>query len=77
VAALVAGSGQKRSFLWERVPSAILAATLALFIAAPLGRWLQENVTTSGEVDGLRIAAVEPVAGSPISAHRVMVEQVE
>jgi hypothetical protein len=73
VAALVAGSGQKRSFWWERLPSAILAATLALFIAAPLGRWLQEHVTTSGEVDGLRIASVAPVAGSPIAAHRVMI----
>ena len=77
VAALVAGSGQKRSFWWERLPSAILAATLALFIAAPLGRWMQENVTTSGEVDGLRIASVEPVTGSPIAAHRVAIEQAE
>ena len=75
VAALVAGSGQKRSFWWERLPSAILAATLALFIAAPLGRWLQENVTTSGEVDGLHIASVESVVGSPVAAHRVVIAQ--
>ena len=77
VAALLAGSGQKRSFWWERLPSAILAATLALFVAAPLGRWLQENVTTSGEVDGLRIASVELVTGSPLAAHRVVIEQAE
>ena len=57
VAALLAGSGQKRSFWWERLPSAILAATLALFIAAPLGRWLQEcTFLPPGEVGGLRIA---------------------
>jgi hypothetical protein len=76
VAALVAGSGQRRSFWWERLPSAILAATLALFIAAPLGRWLQENITTSSDADGLRIASVEPATGSPTPAHRVVIEQV-
>lgn len=73
VAALLAGSGARRSFWWERLPSAILAATLALFIAAPLGRWLQENVTTSGEVDGLCIASVEPVTGLPFVTHRVLI----
>lgn len=77
VAALVAGSGQKRSFWWERLPSAILAATVALFAAMPLGRWLQENVTTSSQVAGLRIAGVARLAGTPVTAHRVTIATTE
>lgn len=77
VAALVAGSGQKRSFWWDRLPSAILAATLALFAAMPLGKWLQENVTTSSQVAGLRIAGVERLAGTPVIAHRVTIATAE
>jgi len=72
VAALVAGGGRRRS-LWDRVPSAILAATLALTVAAPAGRWLQANVTTEGEVDGLEIAGVTRLAGGRISSYRVAI----
>lgn len=71
VAALLAGGGQKRSFWWERLPSAVLAATLALLAAAPVGHWLQEHVTTSGRVEDLRVAAVERVSDGPVVAHRV------
>lgn len=74
VAALLAGSGQKRSFWWERLPSAILAAILALLIAPSVGRWLQENVTTSADARDLRIASVVPVNGIPGKAHRVAIE---
>lgn len=73
-AALLAGSGQKRSFWWERLPSAILAAILALVIAPSVGRWLQEHVTTSADVHDLHIASVAPVNGFPGTAHRVAIE---
>ena len=72
LAALAASSGQRRA-LWERASSATLAATLALIAAMPLGRWLQAHVTTSGEVHGLRIAAVTKVADSPVKRHRVTI----
>jgi hypothetical protein len=71
VAALLAGGGQKRSFWWERLPSAVLAATLALLAAAPVGRWLQEHITTSSQVEDLRLAAIERVSDGPVVAHRV------
>lgn len=73
VAALVAAGGRKRSWWWERLPSAVLGATLALMVAVPLGRWAQENVTTSTRVGGLRIVDVVALAGGPVTRHRVMI----
>ena len=72
-AALMAGGGQKSSFWSERLPSAILAATVALLAAAPMGRWLQEHVTTSSQVADLRIAGVEQLSGAPVPTHRVKI----
>src|SRR5512139_1400014 len=57
LAAFAAGSGRSRS-LWDRVPSAILGATVALMVAGPIGRWVQARVTTSGQVRGLQIESV-------------------
>jgi Domain of unknown function (DUF6391) len=72
LAAFVAGSGRNRS-LWDRVPSAILGATLALIIAMPLGRWVQANITTTSRVYGLRITSVIRVADGPVTRHRVTI----
>jgi hypothetical protein len=71
-AALVAGSGRHRS-AWDRVPSAILGATLALIVAAPLGRWVQANVTTDARVQGLRIAGVAKISDRLPMRHRVVI----
>ncbi len=73
-AALVAAGGRKRSWWWERLPSAILGATLALIVAAPLGRWAQENITTSARVGGLRIVDVVALDSGPVTRHRVVIE---
>jgi hypothetical protein len=72
LAAFAAGSGRNRS-LWDRVPSAILGATLALIVAAPAGRWVQANITTTGRVAGLRITSVARISGSPLVRHRVTI----
>jgi hypothetical protein len=87
VAAFVASSGQpvlatphgpgRRSLWWERLPSAILAATLALLAAPSVGRWLQEHVTTSSQVTGLRIATVARLPDGPVVAHRVTITPTE
>jgi plasmid stabilization system protein ParE len=71
LAAVVATSGRGRSWA-DRVPSSLLAATLALILAVPAGRWMQENVTTSPHVEGLRIASVTRLGG-PMTAHRVII----
>jgi hypothetical protein len=72
LAAFVAGSGRNRS-LWDRIPSAILGATLALIVAAPLGRWVQTNITTTDRVHGLNIASVTRITNGPMVRHRVTI----
>ena len=72
LAAFVAGSGRKRS-LWDRLPSAILGATLALIVAVPLGRWMQQHITTSAEVSDLCIASVTRLNEGSVVRHRVVI----
>jgi hypothetical protein len=72
VAALLASAGRRRT-LWERLPSAILGATGALMLAAPAGRWLQVHVTTSADVDGATVTAVEKLGEIPVARHRVAI----
>ncbi len=42
----------------RRIPDAILATTLAAFVAQPLGMTLQERVTTSPDAVGAHIAGI-------------------
>lgn len=71
VAAVVASSGRTRS-AWDRIPAALLAATLALIVAVPAGRWMQQNVTTDPEVAGLRVAKIQRFDNGPVR-HRVSI----
>ncbi len=68
---LVAGD-RKRSWA-DRIPSSLLAATLALLFAVPAGRWMQQNVTTNPHVEGLHIQSVTLLKGGPVSRHRVAI----
>ena len=70
-AAMLAASGKNRSWA-DRLPSAVLATTLALIVAVPVGRWMQQNVTTSPQVDGLNITGVTQFKG-PVARHRVTI----
>lgn len=72
-AALLASHDSRRSFWGERLPSAITAALLALFVAAPLGRWLQENVTTASDVCDRGLITVERLDSGPATAYRVRI----
>jgi hypothetical protein len=71
LAATLAVSGRNRSWA-DRIPASLLAATLALIVAVPAGRWMQENVTTSAHVDGLAITGVIRQNG-PLTRHRVLI----
>ena len=57
--------------VWERLPLAVLGATVALFWARPVGRWAQVNLTTSADVLGLRIAAIQELPLIGVRRHRV------
>jgi hypothetical protein len=71
-AAWFLSSGHKRPW-WDRLPGAILGATLALMIAPPLARWAQENITTSPEIADLGVGDVVKLDRGPITQHRVVI----
>ncbi len=73
IGALLMTRGRDRT-VWDRVPSAVLGATLALILAMPAGRWMQENITTDADVAGLRIAGVTRLADGPVARHRITIE---
>jgi hypothetical protein len=62
--------GLTRRSRWEQLPNAIMAATFALLLAAPVGPLLQARVTTSGEMGDLEIRSVRKLPGR-ITAHYV------
>jgi hypothetical protein len=72
IAAFVATTGRSRSWT-DRLPSAVLAATLALIAAVPAGRWAQENLTTTEDLNGVRLTGVRKMDGGPVARHRVSV----
>jgi hypothetical protein len=72
IAAFVATAGRSRSWA-DRLPSAVLAATLALIAAVPAGRWAQENLTTTDDLRGVRVLGVKKLEGGPVARHRVSI----
>lgn len=71
-AAFGASLGRSRSKL-DRLPLALMAATVAAIVAQPLGHRIQEVVTTSPEVDGLHIASVTRQERGALVVHKVVV----
>ena len=70
VTALSARSARKGA-AWEALPTAFTAATLALFVAQPLGHTLQAVVTTSAQVQGVRLGKItrrQDLGGVPVHA---------
>lgn len=49
---------RRQASLWDQLPFAILAATLALLVGRPLGFRLQRHVTTLADVRNLRLGQV-------------------
>jgi hypothetical protein len=71
ISAMLAVSGRNRTWA-DRLPASLLAATLGIILAVPAGRWMQENVTTSPDVEGRTITRVVKQAG-PVTRHRVYI----
>jgi hypothetical protein len=68
------GVGKRARDNLDRLPLAILLATLALIVSQPLGLKLQEHVTTSGAMGMLRVVDIIPRLQGKVTAHRVLTE---
>jgi hypothetical protein len=66
------GAGRRFRDKLERLPIAVSLATLAIFLARPLGYLFQAKVTTCGEPDALEIVEVKPGKRGWMRAHRVV-----
>ncbi len=51
---------------WETLAQAVLASTLAVTIAQPLGRWAQRYITTSADMQGFQVQGVYQIGQLPI-----------
>ena len=56
----------------ERLPLAATFATLALMVAQPLGFLLQQEITTSAQIENLEVVEVIPNRSGRVVSHRVM-----
>ncbi len=56
---------------WARMPLVTLLATFAIIAAQPVGLAFQRDVTTSGEMNGLRIVRIERREGAGYVMHFV------
>jgi hypothetical protein len=70
-AAAMLGVGKRGKDILERLPLAASLATLMLILAQPLGRRLQERVTTTAEMGSLEVVKIERTQNGQIVAHRV------
>jgi hypothetical protein len=74
LASLFAVGGRTRL---QGLPGALMAAMLAVIAAQPLGRLVQKHLTTSPELDGLRIVSVEPMGRRFPRLHKVRTAPVQ
>jgi hypothetical protein len=56
---------------WQMLPTAMMAATLALLLAQPIGPLLQERVTTSADMSTMEILGVWRINTAGVPIHRV------
>jgi hypothetical protein len=71
-AAFGATLGRPRSKL-ERLPWALMAATVAALVSRPIADRLQERVTTTPEVDGVYIAGIKRQERGNLVVHKIRV----
>ena len=68
------GSKTKRDQI-ERLPMVLVLATFGLIASQPLGPFLQQRITTSGDPQGLSIADIFPIRFGSFSLHRVVTQE--
>lgn len=73
LSSVIATAGRPPSFL-DRLPRMILATTLAVLAAQPLGPLIQKKITTSPDLKGVRIADIRRQKVGKMTVHRVLLE---
>jgi Domain of unknown function (DUF6391) len=68
------GVGKRLRDKLERLPLAIILASLGLMVAQPMGLLLQQHVTTSGYPQTLRVVKITPTQRGNVRAYRVLTE---
>ena len=68
------GAGERVRDKLERLPLAMVMATLTLIMTQPLGLLMQERVTTSGEPGALRVVEIIPTRRGRLKAHHVITQ---
>lgn len=58
---------------WDKLPGVLLASTLAVIAAQPIGLRVQKQVTTAPDVEGARIAGISRQERGSLIIHRVRV----
>ncbi len=66
------GSGKSMKQKLERLPLAMMLATLALMLTQPLGPIIQKKFTTSGDPQKLELDRVETTLRAGVRMHRVI-----
>ena len=66
------GVGRRFRDKLERLPLVFTLATLALIVSQPVGRLLQENVTTSADLGDLEVVEIRVVRKGRAPAHRIV-----
>jgi hypothetical protein len=66
------GAGRRLRDQFDRLPMAMMLATVALILAQPLGLKLQEHVTTSGEPGDLHVVEIRVQKRGAVTTHRVV-----
>jgi hypothetical protein len=69
---VLAGVGNRWRDRLERLPLAIVLATLGVLVARPLGQIVQEKWTTSGTPEGLQIVSARLSRRGAIQAVRIL-----
>jgi hypothetical protein len=55
------------TILFNALPTAVLAAAVALIVSRPLGLYLQERYTTESDLGNLQVTGVNRIAPSPVT----------
>lgn len=66
------GSGKRARDKINRIPFAIVLATITLIISQPVGLIVQERLTTSGNPGSLEITAITHKTQGRLTAHRIL-----